>query len=251
MFSNLKNLVIGVLAAIVVIAIGASAYNAFAAPAAVQTSTVDAGLGMGYANGGGNGNGNGNGGNGAGNGGGTGTAGTEIQQLQSIPASELSADEAAGLLFMREEEKLARDVYNQLYSLWGQPVFQNIASSEQTHMDQVKLLMDRYALADPALAPGQFTDPNLQALYDQLIAQGSLSLEDALNVGILIEQTDIKDLQTRLAQTDNADVQLVYNNLMNASNNHLSAFTNGGGQGAGRGNGQGGNGNGRGNGNHP
>ena len=159
-------------------------------------------------------------------------------QLTSIPPSDLTADESAGLLFMREEEKLARDVYNQMYTLWGQQVFQNIASSEQTHMDQVKLLLDRYGLANPTLEPGKFTDPTLQALYDQLIAQGSVSLEDALKVCVLIEQTDINDLQDRLAQTDNADIQLVYNNLLNGSYNHLSAFT-GGGQQGGRGRGQG------------
>ena len=84
--------------------------------------------------------------------------------------------------------------------------------------------MDRYGLADPALDPGQFTDANLQALYNQMIAQGSVSLTEALNVGVLIEQTDIADLQARLAQTDNADIQLVYTNLMNASYNHLAAF---------------------------
>ena len=60
-------------------------------------------------------------------------------------------------------------------------------------MDQVKLLLDRYGLADPALDPGKFSDPTLQALYDQLIAQGSVSLEEALKVGVLIEQTDIAD----------------------------------------------------------
>lgn len=225
MFNNFKQVLISILVVVVVIAVGTSTYNALAAPAA-QPSDVSVGWG----------NGNGNGGNSAGNGGNT---GTQLQQLQSIPASELSAEETAGLLFMREEEKLARDVYNQLYSLWGQPVFQNIASSEQTHMDQVKLLMDRYALTDPALAPGKFTDANLQALYDQLIAQGSVSVTDALKVGALVEQTDINDLQSRLAQTDNADIQLVYNNLMSASYNHLNAFTSGGGQGVGRGNGRG------------
>ncbi len=57
-------------------------------------------------------------------------------------------------------------------------------------------------------------------------------------MGVLIEQTDIADLQARLAQTDNADIQLVYNNLLNGSYNHLSAFT-GGGQQGGRGKGQG------------
>jgi hypothetical protein len=202
MLNKIKNLVIGVLSATIVVAVGASAYTAFAspdaAPATVPETSVDYG------------NGNGNG---------TGTS------VSGIPASELSAEEAASLLYMREEEKLARDVYQALFSNWGQPTFQNIAASEQLHMDEIKFLIDRYALTDPALAPGQFTDPNLQALYDQLIAQGSLSLSDAFKVGAAIEEIDILDLQTRLAQTDNADIQLVYNNLMNGSYNHLQAFT--------------------------
>jgi hypothetical protein len=224
---NFKNILIGVLAAVVVIAVGASAYNALASSSAPETGAPSTSGNFAGGNGrGGNGNG-GNGGYGAGQ-----------VQLTSIPPSDLTADESAGLLYMREEEKLARDVYNQMYTLWGQPVFQNIASSEQTHMDQVKLLLDRYGLADPALDPGKFTDPALQALYDQLIGQGTVSLEEALKIGALVEQTDIDDLQARLAQTDNADIQLVYNNLMSASYNHLSAFTGGGGQG-GRGAGQG------------
>jgi len=110
-----------------------------------------------------------------------------------IPASDLSADEAAALLFMREEEKLARDVYNALYTTWGQQTFLNIASSEQMHMDEIKVLLDRYALTDPALDAGQFTNPELQALYTQLVAQGNLSLADALKVGTAIRETDMRD----------------------------------------------------------
>jgi hypothetical protein len=244
---NFKNILIGVLAAIVVIAVGASAYNALASSSAPETSDVTTAGNFG--------GGNGRGGNGNGGNGGNGGFGGDQVQLTSIPPSDLTAEESAGLLYMSEEEKLARDVYNQMYTLWGQQVFQNIASSEQTHMDQVKLLLDRYGLADPAMDPGKFMDPTLQTLYDQLIAQGSVSVEEALKVGALIEQTDIADLQARLAQTDNADIQLVYNNLLNGSYNHLSAFTGGGqqggkgrGQGFGRGagNGQGGQADGRG-----
>jgi len=209
MFNTFKNIFIGVLSAVLVIAVGASAYNAFASNDSATTSQPAADVLQG------NGNGNGNGGNG--NGDGTG--------ITTIPVSDLSTDETASLLYMREEEKLARDVYNALYAIWGQPTFQNIASSEQQHMDQIKLLLDRYALTDPALAPGQFTDPTLQTLYNQLVAQGSVSLADGLKVGAAIEEIDILDLQTRVAQTDNADIQLVYNNLISGSYNHLQAFT--------------------------
>jgi hypothetical protein len=214
MLNNLKNILIGVFSAIIVVAIGASAYTAFASPnggeAAAPSLAPDFG------------NGNGNAGTGVGqtgNGNGTGTS------VLDIPASDLSPEETAALLFMREEEKLARDVYNTLYEVWGQPTFTNIAASEQAHMDEVKLLLDRYNLADPALDPGSFTDLNLQSLYDQLVAQGSISLTDALKVGAAIEEIDILDLQERLAQTDNADLQQVFNNLMMGSYNHLNAFT--------------------------
>ncbi|MBN8581629.1 MAG: DUF2202 domain-containing protein [Anaerolineae bacterium] len=205
MFNNFKNILIGVLSAVIVIAIGASAYTAFASNATAPISTPDASVVV--SNGYGNGNGDG-----------TGT------DLTTIPVSDLNAEETAALLYMREEEKLARDVYNALSTVWGQPTFSNIASSEQQHMDQIKLLLDRYGLTDPALDPGKFTDPTLQALYNQLVAQGSVSLVDALKVGAAIEEIDILDLQARLALTDNADLQLVFNNLMNGSYSHLNAF---------------------------
>jgi hypothetical protein len=210
MFKTLKTLLAGILAAVIVIAIGASAYTAFAATGTNIFSTQSQAAST-------NGNGKGNGGQG--NGAGAGTS------VLNIPASELSADESASLLFMREEEKLARDVYNTLSTTWGIQTFSNIASSEQMHMDEIKLLLDRYALTDPALAPGQFTNPDLQALYTKLITQGNLSIGDALKVGAAIEEIDIRDLQTRMAQSDNADIQQVYTNLMNGSYNHLRSFT--------------------------
>jgi len=205
MLNNLKNILIGVFATIIVVAVGASAYNAFASPGTDVPAVLEAAVNLGQ----GNGNGNGN--------------GTGVSVLD-IPASDLSPEETAALLYMREEEKLARDVYNALYEIWGQPTFTNIVASEQAHMDEVKLLLDRYSLADPALEAGLFTDPDLQALYDQLVDQGSASLADALKVGAAIEEIDILDLEERIAQTDNADLQQVFNNLMLGSYNHLNAF---------------------------
>lgn len=209
----LKNILMGVLGAIIVVAIAVSAYTAFASPSTSASSNLSAG------NGNSGGNGQGNNGQGGNNGNGTGTS------VLNIPAAELDSNETAALLFMLEEEKLARDVYNFLFTIWGQPTFQNIAASEQAHMDEIKLLVERYGLADPTLAAGQFTDASLQALYTQLTTQGSLSIGEALKVGAVIEEIDIRDLQTRLARTDNADIQLVFNNLMNGSYNHLKAFS--------------------------
>ncbi|MCI0643382.1 MAG: DUF2202 domain-containing protein [Chloroflexi bacterium] len=147
--------------------------------------------------------------------------------LGQIAAGALSAAETEGLLYMREEEKLAQDVYLALYEKWGLPVFQNIANSEATHTEAVKTLLDRYDLADPATGNdvGVFTDASLQGLYDQLVTQGNQSLADALRVGAAIEEIDILDLEERIAQTDKADIQLVYENLMKGSRNHLRSFT--------------------------
>jgi hypothetical protein len=149
----------------------------------------------------------------------------EITNLPPATPGELSAEESAALLYMREEEKLAHDVYVTLYAQWSLPVFQNISQSEQTHTEAVKALLDRYELNDPASSEiGVFTNPELQVLYNELIARGSQSLAEALKVGGAIEEIDILDLQERLAQTDNTDIQQVFNNLMNGSYNHLRAF---------------------------
>jgi hypothetical protein len=139
---------------------------------------------------------------------------------------ELSEAEAAGLIFMREEEKLARDVYLKLYDHWGLPIFQKISKSEQTHTEAVKFLLDSYGLEDPVIGDeiGVFSNPDLQALYDQLVIQGSQSLSEALKVGATIEEIDLLDLEERLAQTDHADIQRVYENLHDGSRNHLRAF---------------------------
>ena len=143
-----------------------------------------------------------------------------------VPAAELTQTEIDGLSFMREEEKLARDVYLTLYDQWGLSIFQNIASSEQKHTDSVKALLEFYGAADPVTDDtiGVFANDDLQALYDQLVEKGSISLADALEVGTAIEEIDILDLQEYLAETDDPNIIMVYENLLKGSYNHLRAF---------------------------
>ena len=137
----------------------------------------------------------------------------------------LSPAETATMVFMREEEKAARDVYLHLYAVWGNPVFASIAASEQQHMDAILRLLNKYGVPDPAKAAvGEFTNPELQAMYTNLIADGEVSELAALQVGILIEQTDIADLQTAIAETSKRDLRQVYTNLLNASLRHLATF---------------------------
>jgi hypothetical protein len=138
----------------------------------------------------------------------------------------LNDTEINSLIYMREEEKLARDVYLYLYDKWNIPIFRNIAASEQEHTDAVKSLLTQYGVQDPAAtaSEGEFTNPELQELYNQLIQQGSVSREDALKVGVIVEEKDIRDLEAGLANTTNSDIKIVYGNLLRGSNNHLSAF---------------------------
>lgn len=140
--------------------------------------------------------------------------------------SGLSKVEAADLIFMREEEKLARDVYLALYETWGLAVFSNIASSEQSHMDAVLKLLRTYRLADPAAGKlaGEFSNPTLQSLYDALMEKGRLGALDALQVGGIIEETDIRDLVGAIDRSNNADIDATYENLLCGSRNHLRSF---------------------------
>mgnify|MGYP001820052065 CR=1 FL=1 len=148
-------------------------------------------------------------------------------QLTTVSLDTLSDDEAAGLVFMREEEKLARDVYIYLYETWGQKTFDNIAASEQTHTDAMLELLHKYGIDDPVgdNAEGVFVDQNLQGLYDTLTATGSASLIDALLVGAAIEEIDLIDIKHLVDELDgNDDIRQAYENLIAGSENHLRAF---------------------------
>ena len=146
--------------------------------------------------------------------------------IKVIEVKELDAAEKAGIHQMREEEKLARDVYNTLYVKWNIPIFTNIAKAEQTHMDAVGLLIERYNLDDPIKTdvPGKFENEELQKLYNSLTEKGSASLTDALTVGATVEDLDIADLEKLIAQTDNDDIKIIYQNLNKGSRNHMRSF---------------------------
>ena len=135
--------------------------------------------------------------------------------------------EERALTYMREEEKLARDVYTALYAEWGITEFSTIADSENRHMASVERLLDRYDLPDPVAVdtPGVFENDELQAAYEQLVAQGTVSAEEAFQVGVTIEQLDIADLQELIDQTSHTDISRVMQNLLRGSQNHLAAFT--------------------------
>ncbi|MEZ5534459.1 MAG: DUF2202 domain-containing protein [Thiolinea sp.] len=127
---------------------------------------------------------------------------------------------------MREEEKLARDVYDTLAEQWQLRVFDNISDSEQQHTTRIQELMRTYGVADPVTddTTGVFQNGDLTGLYLQLLERGQSSRANALEVGAFIEEVDIMDLQRAIAETTHPDIANVYNNLMRASRNHLRAF---------------------------
>jgi len=146
--------------------------------------------------------------------------------LATLPVEPLSDVEKEGLLFTREEEKLARDVYVAMAAKWGHRVFTNIAAAEQRHMDAVLFLLERYELADPAegKAPGAFENEQLGALYVSLVERGTASLVDAFAVGATIEDLDLADVGELLEDADNVDVDTLTQNLAKGSRNHLRSF---------------------------
>jgi hypothetical protein len=154
-----------------------------------------------------------------------GGGGENLNQTQS---TELTSIETSDLQFMREEEKLARDVYLTLDQQWGEQtqVFARIALSEESHTATVDYLLDKFGVEDPVVNDtiGVFTNQELQALYNELIEKGKTSFIDALYVGGIIEEKDMRDILAAISQTDERAIILAYSNLLDGSKSHLKGF---------------------------
>lgn len=147
-------------------------------------------------------------------------------QINALPKESLSPEELNSLSFLREEEKLAKDVYITLFNKWGVNIFNNISQSESTHMSAVLSLLNKYNIADPVGAneTGEFENIQLKALYDQLVAEGNKSTLHAYIVGATIEDLDLYDINRALLYIDNQDIRYVYEMLAKGSRNHLRSF---------------------------
>lgn len=144
----------------------------------------------------------------------------------STDGISLSQEEISTLLFMIEEEKMAGDIYEALYEQTSLPVFNTISLSEDKHMDALLNLASKFDIDTSAISGeiGVFSNDDIQNLYDTLLDQASTSVEDALNVGYNIEETDIADLQAAIEATDITLIGQVYSHLLDGSSNHLEAF---------------------------
>ncbi|MGA1538631.1 MAG: DUF2202 domain-containing protein [bacterium] len=145
--------------------------------------------------------------------------------LSQYPVESLNEAEEAGIFQLREEEKLARDVYTLLEEKWGLSAFSQIKPSEQKHMDAVAKLINRYDLLDPAQESiGIFENQKISSLFETLMTKGEQSEVDALQVGMTVEDVDIYDIDEILSKNDNQDIQVVFTNLRNGSIKHLQRF---------------------------
>lgn len=142
-----------------------------------------------------------------------------------IVEGNLSESETEALLFMWQEEKMAKDVYTYLYGKYQLRVFDNISKSETIHQQAVSRLLEAYNIPLPENGePGIFDNPEIQELYDNLISIGNESKVGGLTAGAMIEEKDIFDLKNNLNETDNLWLTRVFSNLLKASENHLRAF---------------------------
>ncbi len=146
--------------------------------------------------------------------------------IDQMVVEEVSPIEEAHLKFMREEEKLARDVYGYAYAKYNLKIFSNIQQSEQQHMNAILTLLNKYSIIDPVAVDqkGVFVNQDLQNLYNALIAKVDISDVEALKVGALIEEVDINDLINDAKDVDNQDILYVFNALEKGSENHIRAF---------------------------
>ena len=155
---------------------------------------------------------------------------------------------------MREEEKLARDVYMTLGALYpDDPNFENIGDgSEQTHTDTVRDMLAVYGIDDPNPTAndlpdsiGVFTGEDygwyFTEKYNLLVDWGSKSQLDAWYVGAFIEELDMIDIigcpkvivdtdngidagQCGMDYTDEEQLKTMYGHLVDGSENHLRAY---------------------------
>jgi len=147
----------------------------------------------------------------------------EVKDTSAVQANNMAQEEL--LLYLIEEEKLAYDVYSNLYEQYGARVFGNILKSEATHQSRVLSVLEAHNIADPRSSEvGVFNNQDLQELYDSLMAQGMKSAEEAYKVGVAIEEKDIADITNQLATATDSDIVQTLEDLRNGSENHLRAF---------------------------
>lgn len=162
-----------------------------------------------------------------------------IAEVVYTPNSVLDTETIHTLEYMGAEETLAYDLYNKFYELYGTKQFTNIATNSETnHIKSVQALIRKYEITGndlydkeiDELTPGVYGVTEVQNLYDVLLAKGVQTQQDALEVGCMVEVTDVDDLDKYILTAQNSeadDIVSVYEYLRAGSYNHYWAFDKG------------------------
>lgn len=149
----------------------------------------------------------------------------ENANIDDDATAVISEEDKNALLFMLEEEKLAKDTYAFLYDTWGMVQFNNIKQSEESHMNAVVTLLEAFDIDYEILPNGKFDNSDLQALYNKFEEDGVVDEVSALSIGATIEDLDIVDLEEHIQATTNSNIASVFASLQCGSRNHLRSFT--------------------------
>ena len=150
-----------------------------------------------------------------------------FDEIDALPYEPPTGAQRAALRFVAEQERLAMDLFLDLYNEWGDPVLLDLHTAEQTHRDAVVWLLGKYGLPDPAggLPSGVYDDPELQALSDDLFFIGTERFTGALTAGAILAEASIDELEYQLdVEVDTWDVEFLYDTLLLAERNHLRLF---------------------------
>lgn len=148
-----------------------------------------------------------------------------LTDVSAKATSTLSDTERADLLFIYEEEKMARDIYSTLGEKWGWQTIGHVSRSESMHMSVMASLLDRYGIPEPTQIAEQYVDADIRDLALRLVSEGNDSALDAVKTGLYVEEFDIADLRARMERTDNTDIHEVYQHLLDGSYAHLRFFS--------------------------
>ncbi|NTV17903.1 MAG: DUF2202 domain-containing protein [Bacteroidales bacterium] len=137
--------------------------------------------------------------------------------------ADLTADEIEFIYAVREDEKVARDLYFSFFGTFGLKPFENIGKAEDNHIKATEKLFDYYEIDYPALSEnGKFENAIRQKLFDSLLLKGTPELE-AFKVMAMLEESNIVEYGEVLKTIANPNIKIVIENLARASANHFKA----------------------------
>jgi len=171
---------------------------------------------------------------------------SSVSEALSSAKSSLTQELKDSITYMYNEEKLAKEIYLNVNEKQPLKQLYNIATkSEIKHEQAVNDLAVKYDL-NITLYPdtpehydkksleeygsGEFAVVAIQELYDTLYDKGIQSPKDALEVGCMVEVTDVDDLDNYMKQAKDAnalDVVAIFDFLRKGSYNHYWAFDKG------------------------